>query len=76
MDDVVYHAADLEIRPAEHLVLARGRALTLSVRELDVLAALAERGEVKAESVQEAYDRYRIGDPTAVRGVLQEGGDA
>jgi DNA-binding response OmpR family regulator len=40
---VVYHAAELEIRPDEHLVLARGRALTLSVRELDVLTALAER---------------------------------
>jgi DNA-binding response OmpR family regulator len=40
---VIYRAADLEIRPEEHLVLARGRALTLSVRELDVLAALAER---------------------------------
>jgi DNA-binding response OmpR family regulator len=40
---VVYQAADLEIRPDEHLVLARGRALTLSVRELDVLTALAER---------------------------------
>ena len=43
MQSDVYRAADLEIRPAEHLVLARGRALTLSVRELDVLAALAER---------------------------------
>jgi DNA-binding response OmpR family regulator len=40
---VVYQAADLEIRPDEHLALARGRALTLSVRELDVLTALAER---------------------------------
>ena len=39
---VVYRAADLEIRPDEHMVLARGRALTLSVRELDVLAALAD----------------------------------
>jgi DNA-binding response OmpR family regulator len=39
---VVYRAADLEIRAEEHLVLARGRALTLSVRELDVLAVLAE----------------------------------
>lgn len=39
----MYVAGDLEIRPEEHLVLARGRALSLSVRELDVLAALAER---------------------------------
>jgi pyruvate dehydrogenase E1 component len=40
------------------------------------LAALAERGEVKRETVQEAFTRYRIDDPTAVRGVMQEGGDA
>lgn len=39
----MYWAADLEIRPAEHLALARGRALSLSVRELELLAALAER---------------------------------
>lgn len=39
----MYLAGDLEIRPDEHLVLARGRAVPLSVRELDVLAALAER---------------------------------
>jgi pyruvate dehydrogenase E1 component len=41
-----------------------------------VLQVLAERGEVKREMVQEAFDRYRIDDPTAVRGVQQEGGDA
>jgi DNA-binding response OmpR family regulator len=40
-DSQVLRAEDLEIRPAEHLALARGRALTLSVRELQVLAALA-----------------------------------
>ncbi len=40
------------------------------------LQALADRGEVKREVVQEAFDRYRIDDPTAVRGVKQEGGDA
>jgi DNA-binding response OmpR family regulator len=39
----VLHAGDLEVRPSEHLALARGRALTLSVRELDVLTALARR---------------------------------
>ena len=32
---------ELEIRPREGLVLARGRALTLSVREFDLLVALA-----------------------------------
>ena len=40
------------------------------------LQALADRGEIKRETVQEAFDRYRIDDPTAVRGVKQEGGDA
>jgi pyruvate dehydrogenase E1 component len=40
------------------------------------LAALAARGEVKPEVVQEAFDKYRIDDPTAVAGVKQEGGDA
>jgi pyruvate dehydrogenase E1 component len=40
------------------------------------LKALADRGEVKRETVQEAFDKYRIDDPTAVRGVKQEGGDA
>jgi pyruvate dehydrogenase E1 component len=40
------------------------------------LKALADRGEIKHETVQEAFDRYRIDDPTAVRGIKQEGGDA
>jgi DNA-binding response OmpR family regulator len=40
--DVLY-AGDLEVRPSEHLALAKGRALSLSVRELDLLAALARR---------------------------------
>jgi pyruvate dehydrogenase E1 component len=43
---------------------------------VQALQALAERGEVKPEVVQEAFDKYRIDDPTAVRGVKQEGGDA
>jgi DNA-binding response OmpR family regulator len=33
----------LEIRPSEHLAHARGRVISLSVRELDLLAALARR---------------------------------
>ena len=40
------------------------------------LAALARRGEVKTETVAEAVKRYQIDDPTAVRDVAQEGGDA
>ena len=39
----IIRAGELEIRPSEYLVLAGGRALTLSVRELDLLAALARR---------------------------------
>ena len=39
----VLWAGDLEIRPAEHLARARGRTLSLSVRELQLLAALARR---------------------------------
>jgi DNA-binding response OmpR family regulator len=39
----VIHAGELEIRPSEHLALAQGRALSLSVRELDLLSALARR---------------------------------
>ncbi len=40
------------------------------------LRALAERGEVKPEVVAEAFEKYRIDDPTAVADVKQEGGDA
>ena len=39
----VITAGDLEIRPSEYLVLAGGRTLTLSVRELSLLAALGRR---------------------------------
>jgi DNA-binding response OmpR family regulator len=39
----VLHAGELEIRPTEHLALAGGRALSLSVRELALLSALARR---------------------------------
>jgi DNA-binding response OmpR family regulator len=37
------HAGELEIKPGEGLVLASGRALTLSVREFELLVAMAER---------------------------------
>jgi DNA-binding response OmpR family regulator len=39
----VIRAGELEIRPSEYLVLAGGRALTLSLKELELLAALARR---------------------------------
>jgi DNA-binding response OmpR family regulator len=37
------YAGELEIRPGEGLVLAYGRALTLSVREFELLVAMAGR---------------------------------
>jgi DNA-binding response OmpR family regulator len=39
----ILHAGELEIRLGEGLVLATGRALTLSVREFELLAAMARR---------------------------------
>jgi DNA-binding response OmpR family regulator len=39
----VITAGELEIRPTEYLAIAGGRALSLSVRELELLAALARR---------------------------------
>jgi len=41
--DEVLLVGDLEIRPAGGLCLASGRALTLSVREFQLLVALARR---------------------------------
>jgi pyruvate dehydrogenase E1 component len=43
---------------------------------VQALAALADQGEVKRETVVEAFEKYRIDDPTAVRDIKQEGGDA
>jgi DNA-binding response OmpR family regulator len=40
--DVLF-AGELEIRPSDGLVLAAGRALTLSVREFGLLVALVQR---------------------------------
>jgi DNA-binding response OmpR family regulator len=48
-------AGELEVRPSEHLARARGRTLSLSVRELDLLAALARR-EGKIVSRVELYE--------------------
>ena len=42
-DHEVLRAGDLEVRPADHLALVGGRTLPLSVRELDLLAALLRR---------------------------------
>ena len=40
------------------------------------LQALADAGEIDPGLVQKAFDRYKVDDPTATRGVEQEGGDA
>ena len=58
--EVVY-AGELEIRPREGLVLATGRALTLSVREFELLAAMAHRvGAIITR--EELYDTVWGGD--------------
>jgi len=36
----VLRAGELEVRPADHLALVKGRALSLSVRELELLVML------------------------------------
>jgi len=41
--DAVIRVGELEIHPADGLVLAGGRALTMSVREFSLLVALASR---------------------------------
>lgn len=42
-NEEVLRSGDLEIRPADGLVLAAGRALTFSVREFQLLVALVRR---------------------------------
>ena len=51
----VIRAGELEIRPSEHLAVAGGRALTLSLRELELLAALARR-EGRIVGREELYE--------------------
>nr|WP_234412440.1 pyruvate dehydrogenase (acetyl-transferring), homodimeric type [Nocardioides sediminis] len=43
---------------------------------VQALQALADAGEIDATKVVEASEKYRIDDPTAVKDVKQEGGDA
>ena len=50
----VLAVGELEIRPSDHLAFANGRAISLSVRELDLLAALARR-EGRIVSREELY---------------------
>ena len=51
----VIRAGALEIRPSEYLVLAGGHALTLSLKELELLAALARR-EGRIVGREELYE--------------------
>jgi len=57
---------ELEIRPSEYLALANGRPLRLTVRELDLLTALAERRDrivSREELYQVVWDEsYRKAD--------------
>jgi pyruvate dehydrogenase E1 component len=43
---------------------------------VQALQALADAGTIPRDAVVKAFESYRIDDPTAVRGVQQEGGDA
>jgi pyruvate dehydrogenase E1 component len=43
---------------------------------VQALQALADAGAVPRDVVTKAFEGYRLDDPTAVRGVKQEGGDA
>ena len=45
LDQSPVYAGRLEIRPAEHVVLVDGRPLILTLRELEVLTALAHHAE-------------------------------
>ena len=54
MNSDVVQVDDLEIRPAEFEALAAGRRLHLTVRELELLTALAERRD-RIVSREELY---------------------
>jgi DNA-binding response OmpR family regulator len=51
----VIRSGELEIRPSEHLAVAGGRTLALSVREIELLAALARRPD-RIISREELYE--------------------
>jgi DNA-binding response OmpR family regulator len=55
-DGEVLRAGELELRPGEYLVLAGGRALSLSAREIELLAVLARR-QGRIVSREELYER-------------------
>ena len=51
----IIKAGELEIRPSEYLAVAGGRALMLSLKELELLAALARR-EGRIVGREELYE--------------------
>jgi DNA-binding response OmpR family regulator len=65
-DEEMLRAAELEVRPSDGLVLAGGRPLPLSLRELRLLIALLERRDrivPRDELYRLAWDRpLRDGD--------------
>ena len=66
--DDVLRAGVLEIHPREGLVVAGGRALTLSVRELGLLVELARDGRSRrrgARTSTRAYGARRCAPGTA-----------
>jgi DNA-binding response OmpR family regulator len=56
VDPTPVHAGRLEIRPADHAALVDGRPLTLTVRELQLLAELAHNAE-RVMTREELYER-------------------
>jgi DNA-binding response OmpR family regulator len=52
----VLRAGELEVRPGEYLALAGGRVLSLSAREIELLAVLARR-QGRIVSREELYQR-------------------
>ena len=75
--------ADFRVLGADGFGFADTRAAARRFFHIDAesvvvqaLQALADAGEVPVEKVSEALARYRIDDPTAVKDVKQEGGDA
>jgi DNA-binding response OmpR family regulator len=52
----VFRAAELELRPAEFLVLAGGRPVGMTARELDLLSALMQR----ADRIVSRDELYRV----------------
>ena len=73
MSGGVSHVDTFDYKPALTQYAGQPMAESVVVRSLQ---ALADAGEIDPGLVQKAFDRYKVDDPTATRGVEQEGGDA